>query len=121
MNQSTIHYTLVQLNQQSREILDELRSESCRMEKVRKLLDQRTPIIKKLLAQPNAVQQGGATERKNSTIEALFDSYEKLEVEIHDQLKRIVAERRKILADATKQRKAEDGYHLLDKPDISYY
>ncbi|MDR8393025.1 hypothetical protein NC796_17850 [Aliifodinibius sp. S!AR15-10] len=60
-----------------------------------------------------------AGEKKK--LQLLFDEFDHLSERIREGLEETLDQYRDKVADATKRRKAEDGYQILNKPDISYF
>jgi hypothetical protein len=58
---------------------------------------------------------------QQSTLSGLFDQFEELNHSIESKLHKALNNSRETLASATRQRKAEDGYNVLENPDISYF
>lgn len=119
MNTLTKHLEIINLH--SKRILSEVGKEEPSLDFVDQCMDMRQEhidILEKLLENN---QLDFLPSHQCSDAEMLFDEFVDLNSAIDRAMKSILAQKKENLANATKKRKAEDGYHLLKNPDTSYY
>lgn len=112
---------LKHLNKLSRSILNELGKNEPSLEFLDEKLEERGTYINRLSNFNDIEEVTSLSSEERSNLKALFDEFTLLNENIQGSLDQILNRYKKELADATKQRKAEDGYRILKKPDISYY
>jgi len=112
---------LKQLNRLSRSILNELGKNEPSLNFLNEKLEERGTYINRLKNVNGIKEIESLSSEERSSLKALFDEFTLLNENIQGSLDQILNRYQKELADATKQRKAEDGYRILKEPDISYY
>lgn len=105
----------------SRDLLTELDNEEPSVEILEKTMDDRQECIDELGVLTKDIHINQLSEEVIESLKALFQEFSEVNENIQQNLNRKLMQRRQGLAKATKQRKAEDGYLVLDKPDISYF
>lgn len=107
---------LKKINKLSYKILGELEKQKPELDLVQQLFDNRQEAIDEL------VQPGGEQDvDKRDQRKILFSEFSELDNKIQQVLRSIRSHQQQQLFNATKKRKAEEGYNVLKKPDISYF
>lgn len=110
------------LIQRSRDILSELQDgDEIFVELLQEHLDVRQDTINQMdLLIKNMEGMDLSTDEVES-LKSLFGEFSDINQTINSELNNTLTQTRQNLTSATKRRKAEDGYHILKKPDITYY
>jgi len=119
MNTLTKHLEIINLH--SKRILSEVSKNDPSLELVDQCMDMRQEHIDILENLLENNQLDFLPSHQCSDAENLFDEFVDLNSAIDKAMKSILAHKKETLANATRKRKAEDGYHLLKNPDTSYY
>lgn len=119
MNTLTKHLQLINLH--SKRILREVGKNEPSLDFVDRCMDMRQEHIDILENLLEKNQIDFLPSHQCLDAESLFDEFVDLNSAIDKAMKSILAYKKESLANATKKRKAEDGYHLLKNPDNSYY
>lgn len=108
------------LNDISKSMLAELHQEEPSFDELSKTMDNRQKLIETLddLTHPNHIDLFTKTEQQK--IENLFQEFIRLNETIKSRLSTIFKDKKTALNSATKSRKAEEGYQILQKPNLSY-
>ena len=85
-----------------------------------KFLDDRETTITELKSLFNDQNRSEMSGADKLTLDELFNEFEHLNISIQKMLSETLLESKSKLASATQQRKAEEGYQVLDSPDNSY-
>lgn len=119
MNTFTKHLELINIH--SRRILNEVGKVDPSLDFVDLCMNMRQEhidILEKLLENN---QLDFLPSHQCTSAESLFDEFVNLNSAIDKAMKLILAHKKESLANATRKRKAEDGYHLLKNPENTYY
>lgn len=110
------------LIQRSRDILSELQDgDEIFVDLLQEHLDVRQDTINQMdLLIKNMEGMDLSTDEVES-LKSLFGEFSDINQTINSELNNTLTQTRQNLTSATKRRKAEDGYHILKKPDITYY
>ncbi len=119
MNTLTKHLEIINLH--SKRILSEVNKDDPSLELVDQCMDMRQEHIDILENLLENNQLDFLPSHQCTDAENLFDEFVDLNNTIDRAMKSILAQKKENLANATRKRKAEDGYHLLKNPDTSYY
>lgn len=119
MNTLTKHLEIINLH--SKRILSEVNKDDPSLELVDQCMDMRQEHIDILENLLENNQLDFLPSHQCTDAENLFDEFVDLNNAIDRAMKSILAQKKENLANATRKRKAEDGYHLLKNPDTSYY
>jgi len=118
---SNVKDQLEELINRSNSILAELKNEEPSMELIRETMDRRATTIEQLGTIAAGFRIDSFTDKQQQLIHSLFDRFADLNEKIETALKTELLQSREKLTSATRQRKAEDKYHVLEKPDISHF
>lgn len=118
---SNVQQQLEELITSSNCILEELRNESPSIELIKETMDKRESNINQLGTIASGFRIDSLTEIQQQVIHSQFDRFADLNEKIETALKTELLQSREKLTSATRKRKAEDKYHVLEKPDISYF
>lgn len=118
---SNVQQQLEELITSSNSILEELMNELPSIELIQETMDKRETNIKQLGSIASGFRIDSLTEKQQQTIHSQFDQFADLNNKIETALKTELLQSREKLTSATKKRKADDKYHVLEKPDISYF
>lgn len=118
---SNVQQQLDELISKSNSILTELNTESPSIDFIRETMDKREANIQQLGTIAARFRIDSLTEKQKRIVHAQFDQFADLNEKIETALKKELLHSREKLTSATRQRKAEDKYHVLEKPDISYF
>lgn len=118
---SNVQQQLEELINRSSSILTELKNDAPSMELIQETMDRRTTNIEQLGTIAAGFRIDNLTEKQQELIHSLFDRFADLNEKIETALKTELLQSREKLTSATRQRKAEDKYHVLEKPDISHF
>jgi len=118
---NSIEQQLIQLNDISLEIVNELGKEESSVEYINRQMDLRERYINELekLSEKRVIAQD--SESNQDSIKALFDTFANLSENIRESLHETLYNNQEKLKDATRHREAEDRYQILKTPDISYF
>ena len=121
MDLLNVQYSLLQLNRLTREMITLLDGdEAVDTEALHERMKQRKRHIRQMSNSSGDVTKPG-NPVKRAALESLFSDFEELSEQLKSALETAADHSRVELATATRHRKAEQEYHLLNKPDISYY
>lgn len=109
------------INKISRDILSEMNKENPSVELIQQALDHREEAIQGLEEHSTSYRKEDVPSGEQSKLSALFRDFTALNKDLQETFQDTLDQRREMLNDASKQRKAEDGYRVLKKPDISYF
>ncbi|REL38646.1 hypothetical protein DYD21_01470 [Rhodohalobacter sp. SW132] len=118
---NNVQKQLDELIQKSSSILNELKNESPSIERIRETLDLRELNIEKLGMIASGFRMDELNENQQQIIREQFDRFADLHEQIETALKDELIRSRETLTSATRQRKAEQKYHVLEKPDITHF
>lgn len=118
MKRNSPEYAISQIVHLSREILEILRSDETERQRVHELMDRREMAVRQLTRSGNVHTNRSDSER--SRLSGMLDLFETLHNEIGVELAKSADLQRKELAGATKRRRAEEGYRLLDEHNSPY-
>ncbi len=104
----------------SREILNNLKAEQLSLDEIEKLLNQRGQVIAEIDPLTENVNAATLPVEYQDQLSEGFRTYRELHNLIQPELDRIMSGQEVALDDASKRRKAEDRYLVLETPDISY-
>jgi len=120
MNKNLLN-TFKKLNAKSESMLSELNKEKISSpDDLTKFLDDRETTITELKSLFNDQNRSEMSGADKLTLDELFNEFEHLNISIQKMLYETLLESKSKLASATQQRKAEEGYQVLDSPDNSY-
>lgn len=120
MNKNLLN-TFRRLNSKSKSLLSELKQEEApSVEDLTKHLDDREETITELKSLFNGQNRSEMSDHDQLILNELFNEFEQVNITIQKLLSETLAESKTKLASATRQRKAEKGYQVLDSPDNSY-
>ena len=120
MNKNLI-YTFKKLNAKSESLLSELNQEKVPSpDDLTKFLDDRESTITELKSMFNDQNRPEMSGDEKLTLDELFDEFEHLNISIQKLMSETLMESKSKLDSATRQRKAEEGYQVLNTPDNSY-
>ncbi len=118
---SNVQQQLEELINRSSSILTELRNDTPSVELIRQTMDRRESAIEQLGTIAAEFRIDALTDKQQQLINSLFDRFADINEKIETALKTELLQSREKLTSATRQRKAEDKYHVLEKPDISHF
>lgn len=118
---SNVQKQLEELIHKSNQILSELKNESPSIERIRETLDLREHNIEQLGSISAGFRMDELNEKQQQIVREQFDRFANLHEQIETALKDELIRSRETLTSATRQRKAEQKYHVLEKPDISHF
>lgn len=101
---------LVRIN---RQILNELHKDEASITSIRSAFDEREVHTQKMGELIAGIDNNHMSDKESTTIQALFEKFEKQAKKIQNALDYIVKSSRNHLGDAIKRRKAEEGYRSL--------
>jgi len=120
MNKNLLN-TFRKLNSKSKSLLSELSQEKISSpDDLTKFLDDRESTIAELKSLFNNQNRSEMSGDEKMALNELFNEFEYLNISIQKLLSETLLESKSKLALATRQRKAEEGYQVLDTPDNSY-
>ena len=120
MNKNLLN-TFKKLNAKSESMLSKLNKEKISSpDDLTKFLDDRETTITELKSLFNDQNRSEMSGADKLTLDELFNEFEHLNISIQKMLSETLLESKSKLASATQQRKAEEGYQVLDSPDNSY-
>jgi len=120
MNKNLLN-TFKKLNAKSESMLSKLNKEKISSpDDLTKFLDDRETTITELKSLFNDQNRSEMSGADKLTLDELFNEFEHLNISIQKLLSETLLESKSKLASATQQRKAEEGYQVLDSPDNSY-
>jgi len=117
----SLHQKLQELNQVSESILFELDGENPSLDSIQLSLDTRNDIIGEIRDYIHSSHISDLCENEKKALKPYFNDFRQLNKEIQAKLTDSLNRNQQELVTAAKQRKAEDRYHVLKKPDISYF
>ncbi len=109
------------LNLASIGILQELEKESPSIEVIKEKMDRRDRSVSELNQFTGVVNASDFSDKDRMQMKSLFDEFAVLNSQIEDALSMNLDRNRESLSSATKTRKAEQSYQVLEEPDISYF
>lgn len=110
------------LIQRSRDILSELQDgDEIFFDLLQEHLEVRQDTIKQMDLLIKNMEGMDLSADEVESLQSLFGEFSDINQNINSELNNTLTQTRQNLASATKRRKAEDGYHILEKPDITYY
>jgi len=118
---SSVKQQLEKLIGESNEMLSELQSDAPSVDLIQTRMDDREKTIRELGSAAEGFDINQLTGAERDSVQTLFNTFEEVNKEIDTALKHVLRESRENLSSATKKRKADDKYRVLEKPDISYF
>lgn len=113
---------LDQLVELSRNIADHLEDvPDASLDHVEDLVNRRGRLIEELEPMTDNIDASSFPEQDQKQLAAKFRNYRSLHTIIQPALEKMKNDREELLGEAYKKRKAEDRYHFLETPDISYF
>ncbi len=110
------------LIQRSRDILSELQDgDEIFFDLLQEHLEVRQDTIKQMDLLIKNMEGMDLSADEVESLNSLFGEFSDINQNINSELNNTLTQTRQNLASATKRRQAEDGYHILEKPDITYY
>ncbi|MDG5766714.1 hypothetical protein QA596_04480 [Balneolales bacterium ANBcel1] len=118
---SPIMNILDELNATSGKLLELVEDEHSSIDAIEELMQQRGSMIAELDPLTDNVEPSAFTPEEQDTLVEKFRVYRKLHETIQPALEKLMNGKEEVMGDAYKRRRADDRYHLLGTPDISYY
>lgn len=111
---------LTKLVSTSREIQHQLETPHPSLDMIQDLLQQRSRLINELDSLTDNIDASLFSPEERETMTQGFRNFRKLHAMIQPELEKLMNSQEENLGEASKRRKAEDRYHFLETPDISY-
>jgi len=120
-DKNDIIITLDRLIDVSREMLDILKSRNPSVDDLEELLARRGQLVDTMDSLSNNFESSLYSEEEQAKLMKGFSTFRELHLEIQPELQKLVAKQEDEFVQASKRRKAEDGYHTLGTPDITFF
>ena len=112
---------LHQLVELSRKITEKLEESDPSLDEIEEMLEERKRFIEKLDPLTDNIDANAFSEEEQQHLASRFRQFRDFHVRIQPMLEQLMNTQEELLGEASKKRKAEDRYHFLEKPDISYF
>ena len=118
---NTIANILHQLVEISRKLTEQLEGSDPSLDNVENLLEERKRLIHMLDPLTDNIDATDFSEKEQEQLASGFRQFRDFHIRIQPALEKLMNAQEELLGEASKKRKAEDRYHFLEKPDISYF
>ncbi|MDI6401498.1 hypothetical protein QLX67_05780 [Balneolaceae bacterium ANBcel3] len=103
------------------EIVEQLEQSDPSMERIQQLIQQRSDLISDLDAILEHLEMESVTQEEEHQVNETFRKIREAQSVMNPALQQLLNRQKVAMNDATQRRKADDRYHLLETPDISYF